>query len=155
MANADLIDDILRTGLAARLANPARIRLDKLLVTLLDNAGNLRPGALTLALLLSRDTEITGAAAVGSNMVPPRRMPQDARIVRLDALARTAPTTGEFTARCYANGTEVGTVSIPNGSTSNGSVVSYQSSGGDVLTWDVLAANGAADVTLSVSYRTV
>lgn len=155
MSSANMIDDILRTGLARTLANPARIKLDKLLGSLLDNAGNIKPGALNLALLLCRDTEITGAASIGTNVAPPRRMPQDARIVRLDALARSAPTTGEFAARCFANGVEVGTVSIPNGSTSNGSVVSFQSAAGDVLTWNVISANGAADVTLSVSYRTV
>jgi hypothetical protein len=154
MSNAQLIDDILRTGLARTLANPTRIRLDKLLGTLLDNAGNLRPGAVGLAILLTRDAEIPGTAAVGTNVAPPKRMPQAGRIVRLDALARTAPSGGEFTARCYADGEEVGTVSIANGSTAGGSAVTYLASAGDVLTWDVLAANGAAGVTLTASYRT-
>jgi|SRR5690606_9012983 len=152
MSDHKLIDIFTETGLSSRVANPSRIERDKIIDSAFDRHGNLRVSALGVV-LMTRDFEIVGSASTGTNVVIPRRMPQGGRAVRLDAVARNAPVGGPFIATLYADGAPVGSVSLPSGETSGGSNVSTTIPPGAVLTWNVTAANSAANVCLTLVYR--
>jgi hypothetical protein len=147
--------DILRRPLEDVIAPRSQSRLATI-STAFDRTGKVRPDALSSALLLARDVTVGGTASTGTAVAAPLRMPQAARVVRLYADARTAPSVGEYTADLYANGGYVASVSIASGLTAGVSSVSLPEAlveSGALLTWNVTAASGAANVTLSIIYR--
>lgn len=116
----------------------------------------MRPEAVGQAAQQTATLQIIGTAAVGTDVATNTHLPQAAVIDRVLAYAKTAPSGGEFTAVITANGVEVTRVTIPAGTTSNPSIgVNTPVTANAVLGANVTAANGAADVALSVIYRVV
>ena len=115
----------------------------------------LRSEVVGQALLLPLTFRIAGTAAIGTNVAEMIRLPQNATIARVDADAKTAPSGGEFTAHLTADGALVSDarVSIAAGETSGGSNVSTAVSAGGRLGIDVLAANSAANISITVTLR--
>lgn len=147
--------EILRRPLERVIAPRSQARLATISAAF-DRTGKLRADAFGSSLLLTRDVVIAGAAAVGANVAPPARMPQAGRVVRVYADAKVAPSGGEWTANLYADGAFVTSVSIGSGETAGTSAVSLAGArleSGALLSWTVVAANGAADVSLCVVYR--
>lgn len=115
----------------------------------------LRPEVVGTALLLPLSFHIAGPAAAGSNVSTMIRLPQNALVSRIDADAKIAPSGGEFTAQLTADGATVegARVSIADGATRGGTNVGTALAAGAGLGINVTAANGAADISLTVTVR--
>lgn len=121
-----------------------------------DHAGGLKPEALRRSLppymlVWWLPGTVTAASNVGAE-VP---LSGDVRVTHLVVRAKTAPGGGECTVRLTANGSEVVRASLPPGATSGRSRVDadrQHRSAGETLRVDVVTANGAANVTVTVSY---
>lgn len=119
------------------------------------NDDTLRPEVVGTALLIPLSFQIPGVAATGTNVANMIRLPQNAIVTRIDADAKTAPGGGPFTAQLTANGAAVddARVSIDDGATNGGSNVGASLSAGARLGINVTAANGAANISLTVTVR--
>lgn len=153
MSDADMIDDILRTGLASTLANPARIRRDKAIDLAFDLSGRLKADALSLALSIPLALDVAGALAIGTDIGPARWAPQAVTLWQVRARVRTAPVGGECTLWVAADGARVAPVTIQAGATSGVSSVSADLDPGALLTLDATAVNGAADLSVQLALR--
>lgn len=98
---------------------------------------------------------ITGTASTGTNVGTSARLPADVVISRIDADAKTAPSGGEFTAELTADGGAIdgASVTIQPGQTTGGSNVNTAVAGGVWLRLDCTAANSAANISITVTYR--
>ena len=115
-----------------------------------DASGRLKQNALTTVLpWQARDFHIAGAVTTGANVTEQLRIRQASRIVYLDAIAKTAPAGGPLIVIVEGGATNEN-VSIAAGQTSGTSATNIAVSAGALLTLNVTAANGAADVTITV-----
>lgn len=97
-----------------------------------------------------RDFWVSGTASVASNVAQMFRVRQHSRLVYLDARAKTAPSGGEWQGVVGITGGGVGeNVSIVAGETSGSSVANLSIPAGSLLQLDVVAANSAANVTVT------
>lgn len=115
----------------------------------------LRPEVVGQAAPQTETLLILGTASTGTNVGTAFRLPANAKITRLDADAHTAPSGGEFTAELTADGGAIddAKVTIQPGITTGGSNVGTVVSGGVWLRLDCTADNGAADISITVTYR--
>ena len=121
-----------------------------------DAAGGVKPEALKRSLPpYIIHWYLPGAVVAGSNVGAEIPLTGDIRVTHVAVRAKTAPAGGECTVRLTANGTEVERASLPAGQTAGRSAVhsaAAHRTAGEVLRIDVLTDNGAADVTVTVSY---
>lgn len=150
MANVhDRLVDILRPAVTG-IRPAAEMAQVRSLQAAVDGSGHIKPSALTTALpWLARDFHIAGTVATGANVTEQLRVRQASRIVYLDAIAKTAPSTGPLIVVVEGGATDEN-VSIAAGQTSGTSATSITVAAGSLLTLNVTAANGAADVTVTV-----
>lgn len=145
----DRLVDIFRPAVNGLRPN-AEMRHVRAAQSAIDDSGHIKPQALTTVLpWQSRDFHIGGAVVTGSNVTEQLRVRQASRIVYLDALAKTAPSTGPLNIWVEGGATNEN-VSVAQGQTSGTSATNIAVAAGAVLTLNVTAANGAENVTVTV-----
>jgi hypothetical protein len=116
--------------------------------------GNVLPESLTTTTpLLSRDWWLSGAVTTGTNKGAEYRLPQAGTAVTIHARVKTAPSGGEFQADVLVSGVVIDNVSIAAGDYTGTSAMNVALPAGGVLTVNIIAANSAADATISLYYR--
>jgi len=95
---------------------------------------------------------LAGAVEAGTSLGGIYDFPQGARIHRISAHARVAPTSGPFTGRILVDGVVADVGSIQPGTTSIATGASITVPPGGVVTLNVTSDGGAEDVTVSVFF---
>ena len=140
--------DAYRNAEALRARDVARIR------GVVNDDSTINPDAVaSITPLQTTAWWIPGAAAVGTNVNAEHRIPQAATAIRIDANAKTPPSTSEYTADILANGTSLGAVSVAIGASDGVSIITSPIPAGAKLTVNVIQHGSAADITITLSYR--
>jgi hypothetical protein len=151
---SDGIGRILREhDVAGSILPPAYIAAILAAERAIDSQGYVRPGSLLLALRQHIRLEIRGTAIEIESAALPDRVPSSAVKVRLDAYAVKPPSGGPFVATVHADGEPIGTVKIGAGVNSGGEATIAKIPVGAWLNASVEAANGAANISIVITYR--
>jgi len=127
------------------------IRERRALRILMQSDGSLNPGTIRFPWQIVQ-FRIGGAVTAGTNRAEEIRIPTRSKIMRLDALLKTAPSS-QVRFRLTANGAPIpnAAVTVQPGQNAGASGVNAYVEPGDVLRIDVLSAGGS-DATIIVAY---
>lgn len=126
--------------LAGAMLPAKEVRRQQAVRSAIADDGNIRPEAIrNVTPYAIAPFFLPGALVVGTDQALAYRMPHPARVKKIDAIVKAAPTGGNLAVRVTCNGAELGIVTIQSGQLAGASGLDAAVNAGDVLRVDVVA----------------
>lgn len=138
---------------AVRSLRPdAEMAFERAVVSAIRPDGSINPLAVYNILpWYPRDFHVSGTASIASRVGPLLRVRQESRLVYIDAVVETAPSGGPWQGVVVVSGgSDLEAISISAGETTGTSPSNVLIPAGSLLQLNCLAANSAADATVTI-----